>query len=134
MLVKLVAKLRHHVMYHLPFFFPIALNVVIGTSYAFIFVLFFFLQITFAIFNDFKIHLACGVENKFIKCIAQNLGYVLTFFAWVNVWGASTSPMPFYIRRAWIIERKCDFRIVYFLFLFFYLLICLFFIRMTMLC
>jgi len=88
------------VFYHLPFFFPIALNVVTGTSYAFIFVLFFFLQVTFGLFNDLKIHEACGVENKIIKCIVQNLGFVLTFFAWVNFWAADTAQMPFYLKKA----------------------------------
>lgn len=94
-----MGKLRHHIMYHLPFFFPVALNVATGTSYAFIFVLFFFLQVTFGIFNDLKIHVACGVENKIVKVILQNLGYVLSFFAWVNLWGADTSPMPFYMMK-----------------------------------
>jgi hypothetical protein len=98
-----LGKLRHHIFYHLPYFFPIALNVAIGTSYAFIFVLFFFLQISFGLFNDLKIHENCGVQNKIVKCIVVHLGLVLSFFAWVNVWGAMTSTMPFYIRKGEVV-------------------------------
>jgi hypothetical protein len=94
LVVKAGLKFRHHLMYHLPFFFPFALNIVTGTSYAFLLVLFFFVQVAFAIFNDLKIHRNC-VENKVIKIIAESIGYVLTFFAWVNLWGATMNPMPF---------------------------------------
>lgn len=100
LLIKLSIRLRRHVFYHLPYFFPVALNVAIGTSYAFIFVLFFFLQVVFGLFNDLKIHTRC-TENRILRIILEHLGYVLTFFCWINVWASMTSTMPFSIIRGW---------------------------------
>ena len=91
-------KVHYHVLNHLPFFFPFALNIVTGTSYSFLFVLFFIVQITYALLNELKIQNNC-VENKIIKAILNNLGLILTFFCWINLWGAMTSQMPFVIRK-----------------------------------
>jgi len=47
------------------------------------------------------------VQNKIIKIILSNLFYILTFFFWVNQWGANTDSLPYIlVQAAWVKNKR----------------------------
>jgi hypothetical protein len=90
-----IGKRTHNiVLFYLPFLIPFAINVITGTSYSFLMILYIAILIIMALFIELKIQKTC-VENKIIKAILNNLFYILTFFFWVNQWGAHTDALPY---------------------------------------
>lgn len=77
--------------------FPFALNVVIGTTYRFLVVMFFISAFLFLVFNLWKIHIQC-VEHKVLRVILESLAYVVSFLMFLNVWAiTTTSGLPYKI-------------------------------------
>ena len=81
----------------MPMLFPFALNVVIGTTYSFLVVMFFISAFLFLVFNLWKIHIQC-VEHKVLRVILESLAYVVSFLMFLNVWAiTTTSGLPYKI-------------------------------------
>jgi hypothetical protein len=74
--------------------FPFALNIVTGTSYSFLMVIFFICVFCLLMFNLWKIHRQC-VEHPVLRIILESLAYILSFFLLLNVWPTSPNPMPY---------------------------------------
>ena len=85
--------------YYMPILFPFALNVMTGTTYSFLIIMFFISAFCFLIFNLWKLHRSC-VEHKVLRVILEILAYVLSFFLLLNVWPTGTNRMPYSVVRA----------------------------------
>lgn len=83
----------------MPILFPFALNVMTGTTYTFLIIMFFVSIFCFLIFNLWKLHRSC-VDHKVLQVILESLGYILSFFMLLNVWTTDTNPMPYSVVKA----------------------------------
>lgn len=80
----------------MPILFPFALNLMTGTTYTFVMVVFLVTLLTFIIFNLLKIHRKV-IDNRVIRSLLENLSYVLSFLMLLNVWITKPTTMPYVV-------------------------------------
>lgn len=80
--------------FYAPVLILLPLNIITGTSKSFCFTLLFLIAVSQFLFNGLKLHKKCS-EHKCVAAIFENLWLILTFFFFVNHWGAMTISMPY---------------------------------------
>jgi hypothetical protein len=69
----------------MPLLVTSVLNILVGTSFAFCFVLYFIVLLAMIPFNLLELHKKL-TTNKIALCICENLWIIATFFWLVNIW------------------------------------------------
>jgi hypothetical protein len=80
----------------MPILFPFALNMMTGTTYAFVMIIFLVSVITFIIFNLLKVHRRV-IDNRVLRSLLENLSYVLSFLMLLNIWITKPTTMPYVV-------------------------------------
>lgn len=95
----MVKKTRHTSLFFLPLLLIIPLNMLSGTSKAFLMVNFFFILICLVLFNIIRVHRKADEPgHKCVNVVLDNVWLLLVFFMFVNQWGAMTVSMPYIIQ------------------------------------
>lgn len=80
----------------LPMLITFALNLILGTTYAFNLILFFIVIIPVVLFNLFELHKKF-FDHKVFICIFENLWLIFSFFWLLNIWVTGKYQQPYYI-------------------------------------
>ena len=94
----MVKRTKYSELFLLSMLLIVPLNMLTGTSKAFLLVNFLFILLVVILFNIIQVHRKVGqAGHKCVNVVLDNLWLILMFFMYVNQWGARPVSQPYNI-------------------------------------